>query len=78
MREGIGVALSFAFEDLDLHRVEAACLPHNGPSKAVLARNGFQEEGYAKAYLKIDGAWRDHLLFAINREEWKTLRRVRR
>jgi ribosomal-protein-alanine N-acetyltransferase len=78
MSEGIGVALAFAFEDLGLHRVEAACLPHNGPSKAVLARNGFQEEGYAKGYLKIDGAWRDHLLFAINRDDWKVLRRLRR
>lgn len=78
MTEAIGVALAFAFEDLDLHRVEAACLPRNGASKTVLARNGFQEEGYAKAYLKIDGDWRDHLLFAINKEEWRLIRRLRR
>lgn len=78
MSEAIGVALNFAFEELDLHRVEAACLPHNGPSKAVLRRNGFQEEGFAKGYLKIDGDWRDHLLFAINKEDWALLRRMRR
>jgi len=56
--------LRFAFEDLGLHRVEAACQPENAPSRAVLAKAGFVEEGRARAYLKIDGAWRDHVLFA--------------
>ena len=55
--------LDFAFQRLGLHRVEAACLPGNTPSRGVLLKAGFQEEGYARAYLKIDGDWRDHLLF---------------
>lgn len=58
----------FAFEELDLHRVEAACQPENGPSRAVLAKAGFEEEGRARAYLKINGAWRDHILFGRVRE----------
>ncbi len=59
--------LRFAFEDLGLHRVEAACQPENAPSRAVLEKVGFVEEGRARAYLKIDGGWRDHVLFgAIN------------
>jgi [ribosomal protein S5]-alanine N-acetyltransferase len=53
----------FAFDDLDLHRIEAACQPENAASRAVLAKAGFAHEGQAKAYLKINGAWRDHLLF---------------
>ncbi len=71
MTEGIGAMLTFCFEDLGLHRVEAACLPSNAASKALLARMGFREEGYAREYLRINGRWQDHLLFAILRDEWR-------
>lgn len=55
----------FAFEEVGLHRVEAACQPDNLSSRRVLAKAGFVEEGYAKSYLKIAGKWRDHVLHAI-------------
>lgn len=55
----------FAFRTLALHRLEAACLPHNTPSRRLLAKAGFEEEGLAKAYLKINGVWRDHVLFGM-------------
>jgi ribosomal-protein-alanine N-acetyltransferase len=55
----------FAFRSLGLHRLEAACIPENAPSRRLLAQAGFVEEGYAKAYLKINGAWRDHVLFGL-------------
>lgn len=55
----------FAFRSLALHRLEAACLPHNEPSRRLLNKAGFTEEGYAKAYLKINGVWRDHVLFGL-------------
>jgi len=58
-----------AFETLNLHRVEAACVPSNAPSRALLEKLGFREEGLARAYLKINGAWRDHVLFAIVRSD---------
>lgn len=61
----VRAVVRFAFEDLDLHRVEAACQPDNLASQRVLQKAGFTHEGAAKAYLKINGAWRDHLLFAI-------------
>ena len=64
MRRSVAMATDFAFEELHLHRVEAACLPSNTRSIAVLRKNGFQEEGLARRYLKINGAWQDHLLFA--------------
>ena len=53
----------FGFNRLGLHRLEAACVPENGPSRGVLLKAGFAEEGRAAAYLKIDGVWRDHLMF---------------
>ncbi|MCS6627768.1 GNAT family N-acetyltransferase [Roseibacterium beibuensis] len=54
-----------AFDELKLHRVEAACVPSNLASRRVLEKAGFVLEGQARAYLKINGAWADHLLFGI-------------
>jgi ribosomal-protein-alanine N-acetyltransferase len=64
MAEALGAVVGHAFDGLDLGRIEAACLPENAASRALLARAGFVEEGRAAAYLQIDGRWRDHLLFA--------------
>ncbi len=55
----------FAFRQLALHRLEAACLPENAASRSLLIKAGFEPEGLAKAYLKINGDWRDHLLFGL-------------
>ena len=56
--------------DLGLHRIEAACCPENDASSRLLRRAGFQEEGLARAYLKINGVWRDHLLFGLVRGDY--------
>lgn len=50
---------------LRLHRVEAACIPRNAASLRLLKACGFQQEGYARSYLRINGNWEDHVLFAI-------------
>ncbi|HEY5105570.1 MAG TPA: GNAT family protein [Caulobacteraceae bacterium] len=55
----------FCFTRLGLHRIEAACIPTNEASRGVLAKAGFNEEGLARAYLRINGNWRDHLLFGL-------------
>ena len=65
MTEAVAAVTPFVFDELKLHRIEAACLPHNRASVRVLEQNGFQAEGLARRYLKIDGDWRDHLLFAL-------------
>jgi ribosomal-protein-alanine N-acetyltransferase len=67
MTAALPLILEFAFDRLGLHRVEAACLPTNIPSRSLLARAGFRQEGYAREYLCIEGKWQDHLLFAILR-----------
>lgn len=59
----------FCFERLRLHRIEAACLPSNVPSRDLLLKVGFSLEGKASAYLKINGAWADHLLFGLVSDE---------
>jgi ribosomal-protein-alanine N-acetyltransferase len=58
----------FAFTRLGLHRLEAACCPDNEASARLLLKAGFELEGRAHAYLKIDGEWRDHLLFGLVNE----------
>lgn len=72
MTAAVRAVLPHAFEALHLHRVEAAVQPSNERSAAVLRRAGFTEEGRARRYLKINGQWQDHLLFAILAEDWMT------
>jgi len=55
----------FVFETLKLNRIESACLANNEPSQGLLRKVGYTEEGYARKYLKINGEWQDHLLFAL-------------
>ena len=65
MTRAVRLACAYIFEKQGLHRIEAACLPTNEPSKRLLTRVGFHQEGYARSYLNINGEWRDHLLFAL-------------
>lgn len=58
-------ALAYVFNDLDLHRIEANCIPENYRSRNLLKRLGFSEHGIAKDYLKINGSWRDHVLTSL-------------
>jgi len=66
------------FATLRLHRIEAACLPHNDRSIQLLTRTNFQPEGMARAYLRINGLWQDHLLFALLESDPVSLRLPRR
>ncbi len=65
MSAGINAVLPFVFKVLGLHRLEAACIPENEPSRSLLSKLGFREEGRARSYLQINGEWRDHILFAL-------------
>ncbi|MDP3554499.1 GNAT family N-acetyltransferase [Methylocystis sp.] len=65
MTRAARAACAYAFEKRGFHRIEAACLPTNEPSKRLLERVGFKQEGYARSYLNINGQWRDHLLYAM-------------
>jgi ribosomal-protein-alanine N-acetyltransferase len=55
----------YAFRSLGLHRLEAACCTDNDPSRRLLLKAGFKQEGLARSYLKINGMWRDHLVFGL-------------
>ncbi len=65
MTEAVRATAAFAFETLNLHRLEAATMPTNAASVRVLERNGFRREGFARRLLKINGQWEDHVLHAL-------------
>ncbi len=73
MRRSVTLVLDAVFTRLQLSRVEAACLPENTRSIALLGRCGFHEEGIAREYLEINGVRRDHLLFATLASEHASL-----
>jgi ribosomal-protein-alanine N-acetyltransferase len=64
MTAAVRALVPFSFSTLRLHRLEAACIPTNKPSIALLEKTSFQREGYARQYLCINGVWEDHLLYA--------------
>ena len=52
------------FGTIGLHRIEAACIPENVRSVRVLEKAGFRREGLLRSYLRINGFWQDHYLYA--------------
>jgi len=64
MREAIEGLVHYAFDTLDLSRIEAGCLPENTPSRRLLEQCGYKYEGVAQSYLQINGRWRNHVLYA--------------
>jgi ribosomal-protein-alanine N-acetyltransferase len=68
--EAVVVVLQYAFDELNLHRVEAAIVPRNLRSRRVAEKLGLREEGTAARFLQIRGVWEDHIRYAITQEEW--------
>jgi len=69
MREALVGVVHYAFADIGLSRIEAATLPENAASRALLEQSGFKYEGVAQSYLQIAGRWRTHVLYANLRSD---------
>ncbi len=69
MREALAAVVQYAFREMDLSRIEAACLPENTASRSLLETSGFKYEGVAQSYLQIAGRWRTHVLYANLRND---------
>ncbi|MGH8309633.1 MAG: GNAT family N-acetyltransferase [Steroidobacteraceae bacterium] len=67
----VQLACRFAFTEIALHRVQAGVMTDNDRSIRVLEKVGFRSEGLALRYLRINGAWRDHYIYAVTVEEWE-------
>jgi ribosomal-protein-alanine N-acetyltransferase len=70
MSEALVVVAGFAFDRLDLHRLEVCIVPRNANSRRVVEKLGLRLEGTAERYLQIAGVWEDHRRYAITVEEW--------
>jgi ribosomal-protein-alanine N-acetyltransferase len=68
--EGLVVVARYCFEDLRLHRLQIAIIPRNHASRRVVEKLAIRDEGTALRYLEINGAWEDHVRYAITAEEW--------
>jgi ribosomal-protein-alanine N-acetyltransferase len=68
MTEAVRMIVSYSFEELKLHRIEAGVMPSNVGSMKVLMKAGFHKEGIARKNVKIDGTWQDHQVLAIINE----------
>ena len=76
MTEALQLMLRYAFEHLNLHRLEANVQPSNVASIALIKRAGFTREGFSRRCLKIGGRWRDHERWAIIAEDWKSSAKI--
>ncbi|HEY6317855.1 MAG TPA: GNAT family protein [Acidimicrobiia bacterium] len=74
MPEAVAVVLRFAFDELALHRVEAAIVPRNAKSRRVADKLGLRDEGTAARFLQIRGVWEDHVRYGITAEDWSMRR----
>ncbi len=71
MKEALKVLIPSLFIDLRLNRIEAATLEENIASKNLLKKIGFKKEGVLRKYLKINGTWRDHILYGLLENDFK-------
>ncbi|MFM0071025.1 GNAT family N-acetyltransferase [Paraburkholderia sediminicola] len=68
MREALTPAIAYIFDEIGLHRVMANFRPENVRSAQLLERLGFEREGLARSYLRINGVWVDHVLTSLVNE----------
>ena len=71
MKEALKLLIPSLFVDLRLNRIEAATLEENVASKNLLKKIGFKKEGVLRKYLKINGSWRDHILYGLLENDLK-------
>lgn len=68
--EAVVVVMQFAFEQLQLHRMEICIVPRNERSIRIMEKLAIREEGVAQRYLEINGVWEDHVRYGITIEDW--------
>ena len=71
MKEALKLLIPSLFVDLRLNRIEAATLEENIASKNLLKKIGFKKEGVLRKYLKINGTWRDHIIYGLLENDFK-------
>ena len=70
MSEAVVVLSQYAFESLNLHRLEVCIIPRNFNSRRVVEKLELRNEGTAERFLEINGVWEDHVRYGFTIEEW--------
>ena len=70
--EAVAMVCHHSYQTMGLHRLEINIRPENSASLRVVEKLRFRDEGLRERYLHIDGDWRDHRTFALNREDFAT------
>lgn len=65
MYEVIKASINHIHDSFKLHRIMANHVINNKRSERLLSKLGFEKEGFAKSYLKINGQWQDHVLNSL-------------
>jgi len=68
--EAVVMLMKFSFEQIRLHRLQISIVPRNAASRRVVQKLELRNEGIAERYLEINGAWEDHVRYAITSEDW--------
>jgi RimJ/RimL family protein N-acetyltransferase len=71
MLETLKAVLTYAFEVLEFHRIEADVDPRNVASIRTLERLGFQREGYLRERWQVNGEIQDALFYGLLRPDWE-------
>jgi RimJ/RimL family protein N-acetyltransferase len=70
MNEALMAVLKYAFEVLELHRIEADVDPRNTESIKTVERLGFQREGYLRERWQVNGEIQDAYFYGLLKQEW--------
>ena len=65
MTEAVNRIVQIAFDEYKLHRIESNIIPSNKPSRRVMEKLQFINEGMSRKYLKINGKWEDHIHYVL-------------
>jgi ribosomal-protein-alanine N-acetyltransferase len=65
----VALVCDYLFNVVGIHRIEIDIRPENLASLRVVEKLGFRYEGLKERYIHINGAWRDHYIFALTHEE---------
>jgi len=73
MQETLKAVFNYAFEVLNLHRIEADVDPRNTASIKTVERLGFQREGYLRERWQVNGEIQDAFFYGLIRPDWETV-----
>lgn len=70
MTEALSAIIPFAFQQLDMNRIGALIHPNNAPSRKLITKLGFQQEGLLRDYVLAGGEYMNLIMYSLLKSEW--------